>query len=166
MERANPITNKTMFHANLVPATPFPLEMIVANVCENCNIKPIQLLNALYYLEKEIIKALQDGYSVRLGDIGSFHLRLSSVSVPSKEDFSAESLRGLKVRFIPNTRMKKELSLTNPKVVLVREDECDEERGKEKGQRLTVNEERLKVKGQRSMDNGQRTTVNGRQTTE
>ena len=136
MERANPITNKTMFHANLVPATPFPLETIIANICENCNIKPIQLLNALYYLEKEIIKALQDGYSVRLGDLGSFHLRLSSVSVPSKEDFSAESLRSLKVRFIPNTRMKKELSLTNPKVVLVREDECNEER-----ERGTVNGE-------------------------
>ena len=127
IKRANPITNKTMFHANLTPATPYPMETLIANVSEKCHITQLQLMNALFYLEKEMIKALRDGYSVHLGDIGSFHLRLSSVSVPSKESFSAESLRGLKVRFTPNTTMKKELRLTNPKVEIVREEECNEE---------------------------------------
>lgn len=124
-EHANPITNKTMFHANLASASPFPIETMIANICEKCHLRPIQLLNALYYLEKEMITALREGYSVRLGELGSFHLRLSSVSVSSKEDFSAEHLRGLKVRFTPNTTMKSELSLTNPKVVLVQDTECN-----------------------------------------
>ena len=124
-ERANPITNKTMFHANLAPAIPFPIETLIATTCEKCNLRPIQLMNALFYLEREMIKALREGYSVHLGDLGSFHLRLSSTSVPSKECFSTESLRGLKVRFTPNTTMRKGLCLTNPKVVLVREEGND-----------------------------------------
>lgn len=124
-ERANPITNKVMFYANLAPVTPYSMETLTANICKVCRITPLQLMNVLYSLEKEMINALRDGYCVRLGDLGSFHLRLSSVGMPSKESFTNEHLSGLKVRFTPNVSMKKALSLTNPNVVIVKEDECE-----------------------------------------
>ena len=127
--RETPITKKMIYHANLAHVVPLSLESFGPKNCASCNIKPIQLINAIYHLEKEIIKALQEGHSVRLGDLGSFRITLSSTCSSSKEEFSEENLRGIKIRFVPSSRMRKNLCLNSPEMVLVREDECEGHEG-------------------------------------
>ena len=122
IERTNPKTGINLYYANLTGTTPLTIEAFSSKVCQECHINPVQLLNTLYYLEKEIIDALLNGHSVRLGDIGSFHLTLSSTGAESNDSFSEENLRGLKVRFVPTSKMRKEFDLNNPKVALLREE--------------------------------------------
>jgi predicted histone-like DNA-binding protein len=122
IERANPFTEEVCYYASLNPPTPITLESFAANICGNCNITTLQLYNVIYHLENEIIKALQNGNSVRLGDLGSFHITLSSTGTDTPDKFSKENLRGLKVRFVPTSKMRKEFDLNNPKVALLRKE--------------------------------------------
>ncbi len=122
IERTNPFTEGVCYYASLNPPTPITLESFAANICGNCNITTLQLYNVIYHLENEIIKALQNGNSVRLGDLGSFHITLSSTGTDTPDKFSKENLRGLKVRYVPTSKMRKEFDLNNPKVTLLREE--------------------------------------------
>ena len=75
----------------------------------------------LYALQEEIIKRPRNGQSVRLGDLGSFHARISSKAAATTEDFTekpGEYLRGILVRFTPSSKMRYDLSLKNPAVQL------------------------------------------------
>ncbi|MBR4297373.1 MAG: HU family DNA-binding protein, partial [Bacteroidaceae bacterium] len=72
-------------------------------------------------LEEKIIKALRNGQSVRLGDLGSFHARISSKAAATTDEFTenpSEHIRGLLVRFTPSSKMRYALSLKNPAVQL------------------------------------------------
>ena len=78
IERANPITKKMAYYATLAPATPTSIEVFIPEMCQTCRVSKLQLLNVIACLEKTIVQALRNGQSIRLGDLGSFHLTLSS----------------------------------------------------------------------------------------
>ena len=121
IKRANPLTEEVCYHASLNSPTPMTLESFASNICGNCNITTLQLYNVIYHLENEIIRALQNGNSVRLGDLGSFHITLSSTGTDTPDKFSKENLRDLKVRFKASTKMRKGLDLKNPQIEIVQE---------------------------------------------
>ena len=121
LERRNPITKKIAYYANLAPVNPLTLEAFSSNICNASRVSPLQLLNVIECLEKEITQALLNGHSVRLGDLGSFHLTISSDGANTVEEFSTEHLNGLRVQFIPCSKMRKRFDLNHPDVVLVKE---------------------------------------------
>jgi hypothetical protein len=77
-------------------------------------------------LEESIFKALRNGQSARFGDLGSFHPTLSSTGAATKDEFSKANLRGLKVRFVPSTKMRYEMSMNNPNVTFSRQNNVSE----------------------------------------
>ena len=121
IERKNPITKECSYYSNLAPVKPITLEDLKPEIAETCRVAPFLLWGIINCLEREIIEALQNGHSVRLGDLGSFHLTLQSKGAKTKEEFTDELLEDSKVRFIPSPNMRKSLSLKNPKVELVTE---------------------------------------------
>jgi predicted histone-like DNA-binding protein len=122
ISRKNPITKEYAFHANAMPVTPVKLDEIAENISNNCTVNAADIKAVLYALQTEIIKCLRNGQSVRLGDLGSFHARLSSKAAATEEAFREKPndfLRGVLVRFTPSSKMRWEMSLKNPNVSVV-----------------------------------------------
>ena len=76
------------------------------------------VLDALQY---EVIDALQNGNSVRLGDLGSFRLSIkangSATSAEAKE-VGANAIKAVNVQFTKSTVMKEALSPSNAEFAL------------------------------------------------
>ena len=120
ISRKNPITKEYLYHATGVPVNPIGLEEIAEEISGKCTVTAHDIKAVISALEEVTFKHLRNGNSVRLGDLGSFHARLSSSGTATEEEFSPENIGGLKVRFMPSSKLRFELSLENPNVKLTR----------------------------------------------
>ena len=125
--RKNPVTKQVAYHANAIPVTPIKLDEIADEVSSMCTVTAHDIKAVLSVLETVVFKHLRNGNSVRLGDLGSFHARISSKGSATAEDFTAEKIRGIRVRFSPSAKMRYELAMKNPHVVLSKQKSPDEE---------------------------------------
>ena len=124
ISRKNPITKEYAYHASAIPVTPVKLDEIAENISATCTVNSADVKAVLDALQTQVIKCLRNGQSVRLGDLGSFHARISCKSAATEEAFDEnpnDYLRGVLVRFTPSSKMRWELSTKNPKVSLVRQ---------------------------------------------
>ena len=118
--RKNPLTKEFLYYANAVPVTPVMLDQIAEEISSQCTLTAHDIKAVISALEEVTFKHLRNGNSVRLGDLGSFHARLASKGATTEENFTAENFRGIRVRFMPSSKLRYELSLKNPDVRLVR----------------------------------------------
>lgn len=125
--RKNPITKESLFYANLEPVTPVGLNQLAQEISGSCTLTVHDIKAVISALEESIFRALRNGQSTRLGDLGSFHPTLSSSGAVTKEDFSKANLRGVKVRFVPSTKMRYEISMHNPNVTFSRQNDASDE---------------------------------------
>ena len=123
ISRKNPITKEYLYHATGIPVNPIGLDEIAEEISGKCTVTSHDIKAVISALEEVTFKHLRNGNSIRLGDLGSFHARLSSSGTATEEEFSAENLRGLKVRFVPSSKLRFELSMQNPNVKLLRVEE-------------------------------------------
>ena len=95
------------------------LDELAEEISGSCTVTKHDVKAVISVLEEKIIKALRNGQSVRLGDLGSFHALISSKAAATTDAFEkSENIRGLLVRFTPSSKMRHELSLKNPAVQL------------------------------------------------
>ena len=121
ISRKNPITKEYLYCAQAQHVTPVKLDEIAESINNSCTVGMADIKAVLYALQEEIIKRLRNGQSVRLGDLGSFHARLSAKgaeSVQAFEEKPSEYLKSVLVRFTPSSKMRWEMNMKNPKVVL------------------------------------------------
>ena len=121
ISRKNPITKEYAYHANATSVTPIMLDELAEDISGSCTVTKHDVKAVISVLEEKIIKALLNGQSVRLGDLGSFHARISSKAAATTDEFTekpSEHIRGLLVRFTPSSKMRYALSLKNPAVQL------------------------------------------------
>ena len=123
ISRKNPITKEYMYHATGVPVNPIGLDEIAEEISGKCTVTSHDIKAVISALEEVTFKHLRNGNSVRLGDLGSFHARISSSGTLTEEEFSPTHLRGIQVRFMPSSKLRFELSLENPNVKLARVEE-------------------------------------------
>ena len=121
ISRKNPVTKEFAFHASLVPVNPVRLAELAQEVSDNCTVTVHDVKAVISALEERIYKSLRNGQSVRLGDLGSFHPTISSSGAATEEEFSAENIRGIRVRFIGSSKLRYEMSLNHPNMVIARQ---------------------------------------------
>ena len=122
ISRKNPITKEYGYHASAIPVTPVKLEEIAENISATCTVNSADVKAVLDALQTQVIRCLRNGQSVRLGDLGSFHARISSKAAATEEEFEGEkNIRAVLVRFTPSSKMRYELSPKNPNMSLVRQ---------------------------------------------
>ena len=126
ISRKNPITKESLFYANLAPVNPVGLSQLAQEISSSCTLTVHDIKAVISALEESIFKALRNGQSTRFGDLGSFHPTLSSTGAATKDEFSKANLRGLKVRFVPSTKMRFEMSMNNPNVTFSRQNNVSE----------------------------------------
>ena len=120
ISRKNPLTKEFAYHASLVPVVPVHLNALAQEVSDACSVTVHDIKAVVSALEERVYKALRNGQSVRLGDLGSFHPTIQSKGAVNEEDFTKENIRGVKVRFIPSSKMRYEMSMNNPNMSLSR----------------------------------------------
>lgn len=101
------------YHAQMAPVTPVSLVQIVKRIEKRSTVASADVKAVLDALQYEVIDALQNGNSVRLGDLGSFRLSIKSEGFDSSVEAKkagASAIKNVKIQFTPSVAMKEALS--------------------------------------------------------
>ena len=100
----------------------------------SCTVTKSDVYAVLVALEDVIIDALKGGEIVRLGDIGSFQIGISSKGAVTEEDYSDSLIKQARINFRPGLALVGVLSgLSYKKVAIktVKKEDSEEEEGGE-----------------------------------
>jgi predicted histone-like DNA-binding protein len=86
---------------------------VAKQIADETTLNPKEAEMALYQLQKVLITMLSEGYSVQLGDWGSFHLTCNSKGHEKKEEVKANSIENVNIRFVPGKDLKEALQKIN-----------------------------------------------------
>lgn len=100
------------------------LQEIADYICQECTVTPHDVKAVLSSLQEQVIRALLDGKSVRLGDLGSFHVTFSSNGVTAEKDFTVKDIKAVRVQFNKSSAMRAAFSSANNKLRIVSRDEA------------------------------------------
>lgn len=107
----NPITKQEVFHAVKwnYGANTIDTSTMFAAIAEYAHIPPAQIPAAFSAIVKAIQAFCLNGHSVTIPELGTFRITISSSGTATEEEFSKENIRGIKMRFLPNSRLRYEL---------------------------------------------------------
>ena len=75
-----------------------------------CTVSGADIRAVLYALVDVSVDNLSNGTIIRLGDLGSMRISLSSEGLPTAEEVKASSIKGTSVIYTPGTRIKEMLA--------------------------------------------------------
>ena len=116
--KKNPLKKEeaAKYYPQMAPSTPVTLAQIIKRVEKRSTVSSSDVKAVLDALQYEVIEALQNGNSVRLGDLGSFRHTMKAEGSPSSETARRKRDDGLKsenVQFTKSTAMRDALSPAN-----------------------------------------------------
>ena len=119
VKRKNPKdVTKSAFYPSIALQTPVKRNSFYDDIANESTMTKHDLKAGVSALEAQLIKYLKEGYSVRLGDLGSFH-----VSVKSKKggkataaDVSSADVKCLRVHFSKSARLRHEFNIAAPDI--------------------------------------------------
>lgn len=91
IKRKSPKDATVKFYAQSRISSYLTLDQIAENISRECTVTVHDIKAVLSSLQEQVILALQDGKSVRFGDLGSFHVTLKSGGAESKEEFTKKN---------------------------------------------------------------------------
>ena len=99
----------------------------------NCTVTKADVYAVLVALEDVIIDALKSGEIVRLGDLGSFQIGISSKGAETEKDYSDSLIKKARINFRPGTALAGMLTTLSFSKVAVKytKDESEDEEGGE-----------------------------------
>ncbi len=118
--KKNPLDKTVKYYIQAAPAVPVGFQTIAKNISDRCTLTEADVLAVLNALQTEVIKAVQNGQSVRLGQLGSFRLTMTSKGVSDKNSVSVALVRGLRTRFTPGSQLRSALSLDNSDIKFIK----------------------------------------------
>lgn len=111
--KKNPIAKSVKYYPQIAPTTPVTQAQIVKRIEKRSTVSSADVKAVLDALQYEVIEALQNGNSVRLGDLGSFRLSIkangSDTSAEAKKT-GANAIKAINVQFTKSTAMRDALS--------------------------------------------------------
>lgn len=111
--KKNPIAKSVKYYPQIAPTTPVTLAQIVKRIEKRSTVSSADVKAVLDALQYEVIEALQNGNSVRLGDLGSFRLSIKahgSDSSAEAREVGANAIKAINVQFTKSTAMRDSLS--------------------------------------------------------
>lgn len=97
------------YYPQMAPTTPLTLAQIVRRIEKRSTVSSADVKAVLDALQYEVIEALQNGNSVRLGDLGSFHLTIKAKGVDTAEmakRMGANLIKEVSVQFTKSATMR------------------------------------------------------------
>jgi predicted histone-like DNA-binding protein len=114
--RKNPKNGRTAYYATQVRLGQININELADDMSAESTVTRHDILAVLSSLQQHIIKNLQQGRSVRLGDLGSFHVRVSSRPSATEEAASEESIKSVRVHFRKSGHLQSLFNLSNGKM--------------------------------------------------
>ena len=97
------------FYPQAAPTTPVTLAQIVKRIEKRSTVSSADVKAVLDALQYEVIEALENGNTVRLGDIGSFRLTIKAEGAATAVEAKAKGaklIRQVNVQFTKSTAMR------------------------------------------------------------
>ncbi|PJB58996.1 MAG: DNA-binding protein [Bacteroidetes bacterium CG_4_9_14_3_um_filter_41_19] len=111
MARKNPqdLTAAPKFYAQVVSQGEVTLDQIAAYIAQMSTVSKTDVYAVLMGLTEVIPQQLEDGRIVRLGNLGSFSVSLSSLPSDTIEAVTAANVEQLKLSFRPSQELKRKV---------------------------------------------------------
>jgi len=97
------------YYANAVTNGELTLEKLTKRIEKNSTVGGADIRAVLYSLVEIMQDGLEEGAIVRLGDLGSLRISISSNGETNEEDITAHSIKSSKCIFTPGKELKKML---------------------------------------------------------
>lgn len=94
------------FYASQVTEGEMTLDELTSAIEGACTVNGADIRAVLYALVNVSITSLSKGSIVRLGDLGSLRVSVSSEGKDTADEVSASSIKGASIIFTPGTRLK------------------------------------------------------------
>lgn len=102
-------TGKVEFYPTTAPLTPITIEQVAREISAKCTLTRADLMSVICELQTQIKEVTLHGYTVRLGNLGSFRLTAKAESVDDKAEVSAALVRNVHLVFVASPWIKKRL---------------------------------------------------------
>lgn len=108
--RRDNINRRTVYIPQPAGGQPLDRREISRRINNMCTVTPADVSAVLDALESVIGNALAQGDSVRLGSLGSFHLRMSARSAATPEEVTSANIKEVGVAFRATPELKQRLA--------------------------------------------------------
>lgn len=98
------------YHLKAVCKQHTSMDEIARRISNKCSLTKADVIACLNALNEEVMDQLSGGNKVDLGWLGSFKIGLETKAHPSPEDCKIKDIKRVKVNYLPNKQMKKELN--------------------------------------------------------
>lgn len=106
--------DKKQYYPQVAPATPVTLNDVAEQIEKQSTVSLADIKGVLDALQEVTLEAIRDGYSVRLGDLGSFRPTLRAAQTrETAEDVTATDIKDVRVRYTPSVALTRRLQLRN-----------------------------------------------------
>lgn len=116
--RKNPVDRSVKYYPVPVRLGEVTLDQLAEEMADESTVTRHDVKAVLSSLQQHIIRHLQSGRSVRLGDLGSFHVTFTSKGQAQAADVTASCVRSVRVQFRKGRVMTSEFALTNKNMSL------------------------------------------------
>jgi len=113
--KKSPIKGTVKYYPQMAPTTPVTLAQITKRIEKRSTVSSADVKAVLDALQYEVIEALQNGNTVRLGDLGSFRLTIKSEGTATAAEAKkqgADLIKQVNVQFTKSTAMRDALSVS------------------------------------------------------
>jgi len=98
------------WYANAVNTGTITLRTLSKDIAGRSSLTVGDVSNVIENLIERLPQYLVEGNSIKLGNLGTFRLSLSSEGIAKKEDFTGKQIKKAKVLFTPGTEIKNTLA--------------------------------------------------------
>ena len=84
-------------------------KQVAKEIADETTLNPKEAEMAIYQFQKVLTKALLDGKTVQLGELGSFQLTIKSKGVDNESGVTASLVEKINLRFSPSNDLKNNL---------------------------------------------------------
>lgn len=95
-------------------------KLLAKEIAERAGQSEGTVLGLLQDLQREVLTWLQQGYSVRLGNIGILYVKFNGLGADTAEKYDPGYITKVMVRFYPSKDLKSTVSMDNDKLDLQR----------------------------------------------
>ena len=115
VERANPLNREASkkWYATFKTVSQISEKAVAKQIADETTLNPKEAEMSIAQFKKVLVSSLLSSNSVQLGDWGSFHLTCNSEGFDTKQEVTANAIKGVNIRFTPGKELKDELKKAN-----------------------------------------------------
>lgn len=106
VQRTNPLTGDTRLYPGIVTYSRIDSEQVIDAMCQNSNISRSTAVAAMYAFQSIIRNYVLNGHTVKIPQLGTFSLNAKAKAQATVDKVTPNTIKGLKIRFTPISRVK------------------------------------------------------------